>query len=330
MAVTQLVGEPQLLRWEELNKTGFDRIDRARAVVLVTCSPLEVHGPHLPMGADMLEGAGLARRMLRFLPERHQDRVFLELPPIYTATDTLPQPGSLFFQPSTTVRVLTELGRTLAAQGFTKVVVSNFHGGPRHFVAIERACARANRRYGLRMMPLFSVMLSQLTGGSLDLNAVLGDVPGIERDDLVGDVHAGLVETAQLLALHGGWVDPAFSALPRLTVDSWLEETKPGQAGAGLSEARGLVGTARSYRQVLRFFERNTYAGAPAGASAEIGERFLDLLGERAAGACAEFLDGTLDPRDCHSPLWKFRFVLLNPLMIRLTDRLLGFRNPLV
>ena len=38
----------------------------ARAVVLVTCSPLEVHGPHLPMGADALEGEGLAERMLRF------------------------------------------------------------------------------------------------------------------------------------------------------------------------------------------------------------------------------------------------------------------------
>jgi creatinine amidohydrolase len=44
--------DPVILRWETLTKSRFDTLDRARAVVLVTCSPLEVHGPHLPLGAD--------------------------------------------------------------------------------------------------------------------------------------------------------------------------------------------------------------------------------------------------------------------------------------
>ena len=67
---------PILLRWETLSKSQFDRIDRADAVVFVTCSPLEVHGPHLPLGADVFEGEGLAERCLRFLPERQLDRSF--------------------------------------------------------------------------------------------------------------------------------------------------------------------------------------------------------------------------------------------------------------
>ena len=60
---------PTWIRWETLTKKQFDAIDRANAVVFVTCSPLEVHGPHLPLGADFLEGEGLAERTLRFLPE---------------------------------------------------------------------------------------------------------------------------------------------------------------------------------------------------------------------------------------------------------------------
>src|SRR5262249_40952930 len=71
---------PEILRWETLTKRRFDEIDRARAVVLVTCSPLEVHGPHLPLGADILEGEGLAERAMRFLPEAHRARPFLKLP----------------------------------------------------------------------------------------------------------------------------------------------------------------------------------------------------------------------------------------------------------
>ncbi len=133
------MSEPRLVRWETLTKKAFDALDRERCVVLVTCSPMEVHGPHLPLGADALEGEGLAERMLRFLPERHQDRTFLKLPMIYTATDVVPQPGSLHFHPSTTVTVLTDLGRTLGAQGLRDVFVSNFHGGPRHFLSIEKA-----------------------------------------------------------------------------------------------------------------------------------------------------------------------------------------------
>ena len=95
---------PQLLRWETLTKGQFDTLDRERAVVLVTCSPLEVHGPPLPLGADVLEGEGLAERMLRFLPERHRDRTFLKLPCVYAASDPVPQAGSLSFRPSTTSR----------------------------------------------------------------------------------------------------------------------------------------------------------------------------------------------------------------------------------
>ena len=67
-----MTDQPRLLRWETLSKSRFDCIDRSRAVVLLTCSPLEVHGPHLPMGADALEGEGLAERMLRFLPDHHR------------------------------------------------------------------------------------------------------------------------------------------------------------------------------------------------------------------------------------------------------------------
>src|SRR4030095_13567655 len=158
--------EPTLLRWETLTKRKFDQIDRANSVVLVTCSPLEVHGPHLPFGADALEGEGLSRRMLQFLPERYRGRTFLQLPFIYAATDTLPHPGSLFFRPSPTTALLEYLGNSLAAQGFTNVLVSNFHGSPRHFLSIERACARVSRTRNIRMVCIFSVLVTRLTGGS--------------------------------------------------------------------------------------------------------------------------------------------------------------------
>ncbi len=136
---------PQLRRWETLTKKQFDEIDREQAVVLVTCSPLEVHGPHLTLGADAFEGEGLIERCLRFLPGRHRGRTFLKLPFVYTACDPVPQPGSIAFRASTIIAVIEDLGRSLAAQGFRNVLISNFHGSPRHFLGIEVACHRVSR-----------------------------------------------------------------------------------------------------------------------------------------------------------------------------------------
>jgi creatinine amidohydrolase len=317
-------GDIKLLRWETLTKRRFDELDRQRCVVVVTCSPIEVHGPHLPLGADALEGEGLAERILPMLPERHRGRTFLKLPFIYTATDVVPHPGSLFFRPSTTIAVLEDLGRSLAAQGFRDVLVSNFHGSPRHFLAIETACDRISRERGIRMVSVFSVMLSRLTGGGSELDDVLGGLPGVNREDLVGDIHAGLVETAQLLALHPDWVERDYARLPRRTVNGWLAERGeqlPGPDPGGLA---GIFAMIKEIRDGLRFFRAETYAGAPGAASPELGYRILDTLATHAAAAVTDILDGKLPAKDCHSPLWPRRWLFVHPWMVQLFNWYLG------
>jgi creatinine amidohydrolase len=321
--MTQPAAELKLLRWETLTKRRFDELDRARCVVLVTCSPLEVHGPHLPLGADVLEGEGLAQRMLQLLPDRHRERIFLKLPFVYAATDALPHAGSLFFRVSTTVAVLEDLGRSLAAQGFRDVLVSNFHGSPRHFLAIEQACERVSRARGIRMVSVFSVMLSRLTGGSAELYEVLGALPGINREDLVGDTHAGLVETSQLLALHPEWVERDYAGLPRRTVDTWLTERGETPPRVERGRPAGLLQMLKAFRGAVRFFREETYSGAPGGASPELGNRILETLAAHTAAAVSEILDGTLPPSACHSPLWKLRFIFVNPWMVRVFNWLL-------
>lgn len=314
---------PELLRWETLTKKAFDRIDRARAVVLVTCSPLEVHGPHLPLGADALEGEGLVERALRFLPDRHCERTFLKLPFLYVATDAVPQPGSLSFRPSTIISVVEDLGRSLAAQGFRNVFVSNFHGSPRHFLAVETACDRVARATGIQMLCIFSAMLTRLGLQGSELGCVLGHIDGVSAEDFAADTHGGLVETSQLLALHPEWIDPDYKILPKRSVGLWAEEQGLGHDEPGEVSLRALPKMLAGFRNSLRFFAEETYSGSPALASAELGREFLDVLGEKAGEAIAELLDGTLPPDAWHSPAWKLRQLFVNPLAVRFFDRLL-------
>ncbi len=322
---------PTLLRWETLTKKKFDQLDKSRCIVLVTCSPLEVHGPHLPFGADILEGQGLAQRSLQYLPEPHRSRIFLQLPPIYAATDTVPQSGSLFFRPSTTMAVLTDLGRSLAAQGFKDIVVSNFHGSPRHFVSIERACDVVTRERNVRMVCLFSVLVARLTKGTSELYDVLGKLPGVDPEDLKGDTHGGLVETSQLLALHPEWVERDYHTLPRRTVDIWLKEQ--GEEGekldysptAGVVEKlKAVVKLLRNFQGAIRYFRTESYSGAPGSASPELGERIMEVLGTHAAQAMVEILEGKLPPDQWHSPVWPQRFLFTNRFMVWFANRILG------
>ena len=296
---------PRSIRWETLTKKQFDAIDRERAVVFVTCSPMEVHGPHLPIGADCLEGEGLAERTLRFLPERHRSRVFLKLPFVWAACDGVPQPGTVAFRPSTTMAFLEDMGRSLALQGFRNVMVSNFHGSPRHFLSIETACERVSRAHGIRMVSIFSMMLTRLKVKGSELGDVLGHIAGVVKADLAGDTHAGFVETSQLLALHPDWVDPDYKSLPRRTVP---------KAGGFIAGIKG----------GMRYFSAETYSGAPAGATAEIGEQILDTLAGRTAEAIAEILDGTLPREQWHSPFWGLRHVFVNRVAVRVLDWALG------
>lgn len=320
------MGLPEVLRWETITKTRFDQIDRERAVVLVTCSPLEVHGPHLPLGADALEGEGLAERTLRFLPERHLDRTFLKLPFIYAAADPVPQPGSLGFRVSTIVAMLEDLGRSLAAQGFKHVIVSNFHGSPRHFLAIETACDRVSKKHDITMAGLFSLMLTRLGVEDSELGHILGHLPGVTPEDFSGDTHAGLVETSQLLVLHPEWIDSIYKELPRRDVDLWHAdkgETRAEPARTGLAALPALLA---HFKTGLRYFSEETYSGQPAKASAELGEGILDTLGATAAEAVAELLDGKLELEECHSPAWKLRHLFVNQVAIRVSDWIL--ENP--
>jgi creatinine amidohydrolase/Fe(II)-dependent formamide hydrolase-like protein len=68
-----------------LTEADFVRMDRARTVVMVTCSPLEVHGPHLPVVTDNLEAERISIRTMEILNERDPSLEFVHLPPIYVA-----------------------------------------------------------------------------------------------------------------------------------------------------------------------------------------------------------------------------------------------------
>lgn len=296
--------------WAEMTGRQIDALDRARTVVLVQCSPLEVHGPHLPTMADLREAEGLTERAAELLAARHTDIGFVRLPWMFTAADVLPHRGSIKFSPQTVATVIEEMGTSLGRQGFKHVWIGSFHGGPRHVSALEVGAHRAHRRNGVEMISIFSLLVKRLTGGGSDLAGLLGGLGGISEEELKGDSHGGLVETAMLLHLAGPHVDRGFASLPPRSLEIDLAERgeRPLQRGAKATFFELL----RGFPLKQQYYERETYAGAPAKASAELGKLYLDRLAEEAAALLSDRYTGAIAMSECKSPLWPLRHLMMS------------------
>ena len=247
---------------QELNFTELEKLDRDRSVVLFAVSPLEEHGPHLPIGTDVFTAdffcAELGRRILREKP----GWTVLIGPPLPIGASAFDQAGTLLVRARTVRNATLDYGAALARHGFRYILVTNGHAGPRHVVALEEAAAVVSRRYGVRMLSVSGPVLWKFMRGKYTerLEALLGrPFTPDEREALRGDTHAGLWETSLLLLIRPDLVNPIYANLPpaRFTLLEALRKNYP-----------------------LRLGNRMGYIGTPSAAQKEFGEAARRLFGE--------------------------------------------------
>jgi creatinine amidohydrolase len=246
--------EGRLLRLAELSFTRLRGLDRERTAVIFSVSPLEEHGPHLPVGTDLFEAEFFAEELGRKILESKPGWTVLVGPPIPLGASAFDEAGTLLARARTVRNAARDYGAALARHGFRYLLVSNAHAGPRHVVALEEAAAAVSRRYGVRMLSLSGPVLWKVLRGRFTerLEQALGrPFSAAEREALAGDTHAGAWETSLLLRARGELVDAGFRSLPpeRYTLLEALHKNYPLRLGG----ARG-------------------YIGSPAAASQELGE----------------------------------------------------------
>jgi len=248
-------------------------LDKAKTVALMSVSPIEVHGPHLPVGTDVYISQELQRRYLTELERRHPDLTLLVLPPLHAGADPLPVGGSINVPAPVLERLILAFAAGLAAQGFKYLLISDNHGGPRHQLAIEAAARSAWKKHRFYVIDPFGLEFRMMVQHDPGLMRATGLGPGTIGDD--PDVHAGTNETSLMLATDPALIDPGYRDVP----------ASAPTRGTGAVAAIGRLVQALGGHIVGRDLEHldatlawtgrkgfTPYMGAPAKATKEAGE----------------------------------------------------------
>lgn len=247
--------------WADYSSREFAALDRANLIAVQPIGAIEQHGPHLPMSVDACTVDGVARRLAAALPA---DSPVLILPTqaVCKSDEHIDFPGTLTLSPETLLRVLTEIGASVARSGVRKMVFLNGHGGN---IAVMDLAAR-KLRVDHDMMA-FSVNWFGF-GMPQGLYSPLESSHGI---------HAGDMETSVMLAL-----DPA-----NVAMDHAHDFRSRGQ---DLAENTRHIGLGRGVKPGWKVQDLND-AGACGEAhlaSAAKGETTLDHAVARLVEAMAE------------------------------------------
>jgi Creatinine amidohydrolase len=113
------------VKWEELSSADFRRaIEQSKGTCLLPFGILEKHGPHLPLGTDLLN----VRYASLHAAEREYAVVFPEyyFGQIFEAKH---EPGTMAYSRELQLKLLQETTDEMARNGCKKIVIVNGHGG---------------------------------------------------------------------------------------------------------------------------------------------------------------------------------------------------------
>jgi creatinine amidohydrolase len=110
----------ELLTWPEINEAVA-----LKKVVILPVGSTEQHAPHLPLDVDAKLSASVVYEAGRRAPEE-----ILVLPPVAYGYchHVMDFPGTINIEPTTFVKFLLDITRSVAYHGFKRIIVVNGHG----------------------------------------------------------------------------------------------------------------------------------------------------------------------------------------------------------
>jgi creatinine amidohydrolase len=145
--------------WTDIVRTDVSPSAAERWIAVLPLAATEQHGPHLPVGTDVMIAQAYLARVRELLADTIP-ATFLPLQPVGISTEHVNYPGTLTLPTDVALKTWMALGESVARAGIKKLVMVTSHGGNSaamtlvaqdHAGAPQAACSyRQNRGFSSR------------------------------------------------------------------------------------------------------------------------------------------------------------------------------------
>jgi creatinine amidohydrolase len=238
----------KILKFEELNWKQLDKFDRKKTIFFLPISPMEEHGPHLPVGTDLLAIKDATNEAIKALKQKKPDLNYILLPtvPIGFCKFNTDFPGSISVSGKTVKNVVYSTGSALADHGFQYMVICTYHMALVHLKGIYSAMKKLESKKSMKTCEPWSPYFYHKN--------VEKNEPKLGFDT-TKELHAGFRETSLMKYLYPYLVDESYKDLQNI----YRDMNNPRNLGKTFKEL-GL---------------KDGYVGSPARADADYGRWFF-------------------------------------------------------
>jgi creatinine amidohydrolase len=170
--------------WTDIHWPDITGAAAAHWIAVLPLAATEQHGPHLPVGTDVMIAQAYLERVRELLPDT-LPATFLPLQPVGISTEHTGYPGTLTLPAEVALKTWRALGECVARAGVKKLVMVTSHGG--NSAAMSLVAQELRAQHGL---------LAVTTGWFR-----FGAPEGLfSNEELRHGIHGGAVETSIMLA----------------------------------------------------------------------------------------------------------------------------------
>ena len=262
----------QVLKFEELTWKQLDGLDREKSLFFITISPIEEHGPHLPLGMDFFNGHRTAGTVARKFKKLKPEWSVVLCPPIPLGTQCMELAGTISVRRDVLRDVAVDFVGSIAKYGFKYFVILTGHMAPVHGTVLEEAAEIVANRYNVKVVAPILQMVRKIRYPEPGRPLLKGMPKNAEEVEYTRkDVHAGWRETSLLLLQRPRLVDKCYKDLPPALL------ARPGDL---------------SHNAIMAASGGQGYVGIPSDASLVRGRALLEGLTQLALEAVLEMVEG--------------------------------------